>query len=112
MHGDLRGLVRRSHLCYRLGQGLPERVAYRDARLDRSALPQEALQGESRRTCSFGSALRILFPDREKYLMTHIDEDDVIRSVAEALQYISYYYPPDFVKGVVLAYLAGASTCC
>jgi fumarate hydratase, class I len=44
--------------------------------------------------------------------MTHIDEDDVIRSVAEALQYISYYHPPDFVKGVVLAYLAGASTCC
>src|ERR1700761_3406592 len=46
----------------------------------------------------------MLFPDKEEYLMTHIDEDDVIRSVAEALQYISYYHPPDFVKGLVLAY--------
>jgi hypothetical protein len=46
----------------------------------------------------------MLFPDKEEYLMSHIDEDDVIRSVAEALQYISYYHPPDFVKGLTLAY--------
>jgi fumarate hydratase, class I len=36
--------------------------------------------------------------------MTHIKQDDVVRSVAEALQYISYYHPPDFVKGLALAF--------
>lgn len=36
--------------------------------------------------------------------MTIIKQDDIIRSVAEALQYISYYHPPDFVKGLALAY--------
>ena len=36
--------------------------------------------------------------------MTIIKQDDVIQSVADALQYISYYHPADFVKGIAAAY--------
>ena len=31
--------------------------------------------------------------------MSLIREDDVIASVADALQYISYYHTPDFIRG-------------
>ena len=37
--------------------------------------------------------------------MTIIKQQDVIDSVADALQYISYYHPLDFVQGVHKAYL-------
>jgi len=37
--------------------------------------------------------------------MTTIRQDDLIDSVADALQFISYYHPVDFVKGVHEAYL-------
>ena len=37
--------------------------------------------------------------------MTLIREEDLIQSVADALQYISYYHPTDFIKGVHEAYL-------
>lgn len=37
--------------------------------------------------------------------MTLIREEDLIQSVAEALQYISYYHPLDFIQGVHEAYL-------
>ena len=30
--------------------------------------------------------------------MTIIKQDDVIQSVSDALQYISYYHPADFIK--------------
>lgn len=36
--------------------------------------------------------------------MTTIRQDDLIQSVADALQYISYYHPVDFVKAVTEAY--------
>lgn len=36
--------------------------------------------------------------------MTVIRQDDLIQSVADALQYISYYHPADFVQGVYEAY--------
>ena len=36
--------------------------------------------------------------------MTTIRQDDVIQSVADALQYISYYHPKDFVQAVTAAY--------
>lgn len=36
--------------------------------------------------------------------MTLIRQQDVIQSVADALQYISYYHPPDFIKAVKQAY--------
>ena len=36
--------------------------------------------------------------------MTLIRTEDVIQSVADALQYISYYHPPDFIKAVYEAY--------
>ncbi len=36
--------------------------------------------------------------------MTVIRQDDVIQSVADALQYISYYHPQDFVEAVYEAY--------
>ena len=37
--------------------------------------------------------------------MTVIRQDDLIDSVADALQYISYYHPLDFIQGVHQAYL-------
>ena len=36
--------------------------------------------------------------------MTIIKQDDVIQSVADALQYISYYHPPDYIKNLARAY--------
>src|SRR5215471_6882086 len=33
-----------------------------------------------------------------------IRQDDVIQSVADALQYISYYHSPDFVQAMTAAY--------
>ena len=35
-----------------------------------------------------------------------ITEQDIIDSVASACQYISFYHPEDFVKGMVEAYEA------
>jgi fumarate hydratase class I len=32
--------------------------------------------------------------------MTQIRQDDLIQSIADALQYISYYHPPDFLKAM------------
>ena len=32
--------------------------------------------------------------------MTVIRQDDLIQSVADALQYISYYHPVDFIRAV------------
>lgn len=37
--------------------------------------------------------------------MTQIRQDDVIQSVADALQFISYYHPKDFIDAVHQAYL-------
>ncbi|MEX0730863.1 MAG: fumarate hydratase [Aquisalimonadaceae bacterium] len=42
--------------------------------------------------------------------MTTIRQDDLIQSVADALQYISYYHPVDFVKAVTEAYEREEST--
>src|SRR4051812_47193612 len=36
--------------------------------------------------------------------MTIIKQDDVIQSVADALQYISYYHPVDFIQALAKAY--------
>ncbi len=36
--------------------------------------------------------------------MTTIRQDDLIESVADALQFISYYHPADFIKAVHEAY--------
>ena len=36
--------------------------------------------------------------------MGKITENDIKQSVADAIQYISYYHPEDFVKGMVDAY--------
>src|ERR1051325_128050 len=33
-----------------------------------------------------------------------IRQDDVIQSVADALQYISYYHSPDFIQAMAAAY--------
>ncbi len=37
--------------------------------------------------------------------MTTIHQDDFIQSIADALQYISYYHPPDFISALHAAYL-------
>ena len=36
--------------------------------------------------------------------MTVIRQEDLIQSVADALQYISYYHPLDFIQAVNAAY--------
>jgi fumarate hydratase class I len=36
--------------------------------------------------------------------LAEISEEDVIRSVADALQYISYFHPPDFIRHMAAAY--------
>src|SRR5690625_7498047 len=36
--------------------------------------------------------------------MTKIRQEDVIQSIADALQYISYYHPKDFIKSIHEAY--------
>ena len=36
--------------------------------------------------------------------MTTIKQDDLIQSVADALQYISYYHPVDYIKSLAAAY--------
>ena len=36
--------------------------------------------------------------------MTVIKQEDLIQSIQDALQYISYYHPPDFIKAVAEAY--------
>ena len=36
--------------------------------------------------------------------MTAIRSEDVIQSVADALQYISYYHPPDYIANLARAY--------
>ena len=36
--------------------------------------------------------------------MKKIAEEDVIQSVSDALQYISYYHPPDFIRALTHAY--------
>jgi fumarate hydratase, class I len=41
--------------------------------------------------------------------MTTIRQDDVIQSVADALQYISYYHSPDFIAAMAAAYEREAS---
>ena len=41
--------------------------------------------------------------------MSTIREDDVVQSVADALQYISYYHPADFIQAIHKAYLAEES---
>ena len=42
--------------------------------------------------------------------MTVINADDLTRSVADALQYISYYHPPDFIRAMADAYEREEST--
>src|SRR5512133_1370785 len=36
--------------------------------------------------------------------MTTIRQDDFIQSIADALQYISYYHPKDFIEALYAAY--------
>jgi len=36
--------------------------------------------------------------------MTIIKQDDLIQSIADALQYISYYHPVDFIQSLARAY--------
>ncbi len=41
--------------------------------------------------------------------MSQIHEDDLITSIADALQYISYYHPPDYIQALSAAYEAEES---
>ena len=36
--------------------------------------------------------------------MTSIKQEDLIQSIADALQYISYYHPVDYIKNLAAAY--------
>ena len=37
--------------------------------------------------------------------MTTVTKEDLIQSIQDSLQYISYYHPPDFIKALNEAYL-------
>src|SRR5215469_8538621 len=37
-------------------------------------------------------------------MMAIIKQEDLIQSVADALQYISYYHPPDYIRALARAY--------
>ena len=41
--------------------------------------------------------------------MTAIKQEDLIQSIADALQFISYYHPQDFIEHLARAYEAEAS---
>jgi fumarate hydratase class I len=41
--------------------------------------------------------------------MTRIRQEDLIASIADALQYISYYHPPDYIRALAAAYEAEES---
>ena len=41
--------------------------------------------------------------------MVTIYEEDVVRSIADALQYISYYHPEDYIRNLARAYAMEAS---
>ena len=43
-------------------------------------------------------------PRNRPGVMTVIRQDDLINSVADALQYISYYHPPDFIRAMAAAW--------
>src|SRR5215467_14873688 len=43
-------------------------------------------------------------PFRRSHSMTTIKQDDLIQSVADALQYISYYHPKDYLEHLARAY--------
>jgi fumarate hydratase class I len=47
--------------------------------------------------------------EREAAIMTAIRQQDLIQSVADALQYISYYHPLDYIEALGRAYEAEAS---
>ena len=36
--------------------------------------------------------------------MTSIKQEDLIQSIADGLQYISYYHPVDYIKSLASAY--------
>jgi fumarate hydratase class I len=42
--------------------------------------------------------------NQRSFSVTTIKQADVIQSVADALQYISYYHPPDYIKNLARAY--------
>jgi fumarate hydratase class I len=48
---------------------------------------------------------RLTYPLKRSALMTVIKQDDLIQSVADALQFISYYHPVDFIQAMHEAYL-------
>lgn len=48
--------------------------------------------------------------DEARALMTTIRQEDVIQSVADALQFISYYHPQDYIENLARAYEREAST--
>src|SRR5436309_12189460 len=48
-------------------------------------------------------------PRRNATTMTTIRQEDLIQSVADALQYISYYHPLDYIEALGRAYETEAS---
>ena len=42
--------------------------------------------------------------NRDPHLPVSIKQEDLIQSIADALQYISYYHPVDYIKNLAAAY--------
>src|SRR3982074_891604 len=71
------------------GRGVPTLETRRDDRKPASITP-------SKENSSSGI-------DHRRYMAT-INQDDFIRSVADALQYISFYHPVDYITNLARAY--------
>src|SRR5690606_31349603 len=61
----------------------------------------KAIWGKIRPLCTPRNPSRIT---REERAMAVIRQDDFIQSIADSLQYISYYHPLDFIQAVHEAY--------
>jgi fumarate hydratase, class I len=69
-----------------------------------------ALEGRQDPADARGASARRRSPARGKLtFMTTIRQADFIRSVADALQYISYYHPRDYIEALAAAYEAEQS---
>src|SRR5215469_511853 len=83
--------------------GVPSTL--RSMHLGYLALPLPFAKMLAPRVAVFVSCLvRLLSLCLHEAVMTIIRQNDLIQSVADALQFISYYHPVDFIKAMTRAY--------
>src|SRR5947208_15778732 len=73
--------------------------------------------GKTRFSCSTVSMFADMSPSKDEcplaarmlHPMTTIKREDLVQSVADALQFISYYHPADYIRALGRAYERGQS---